>query len=241
MKKLMILSVLLLTFLSSDLYGQDGPRGARSSPRSQRGRMISPHRRGTGFDPERARQAWLEWKRQIEAGWEEKRIANERYGNALRREREAQRQAEYAERYFPNTAISRSYRQAANAASMNRVREEDNRRNRLQESMRRWGVTPPEYMRSRRMTGTERRESPQSGKGDLPFSRNSDNRRDPSDRTERTISGFGYGPRVTDKIQDRLPAARDNDHGGRTGRSSDSGSTRGSSRGDRGDWRDSKP
>lgn len=245
MKKLMILSFLLLTFLSGDIYGQNGPWGPwpPSSPRYPRGRPISPWGQAARIAREQARRAWQEQKRQIEAGWEQDRIVRERYGNALRREREAHWQAQYAERYFPNTAIARSYRQAANAASMDRARAELTYTMRVQESMRRWGITlnPPEWMRSPQMTGTERRESPQSRKGDLPFSRNPDDRRDPSDRVRGTISGYGYGGPVKGKIQDRLPASRDNDRGGRTDRSPNSGSTRDSGGRDRGDWRDSKP
>ncbi len=297
MKKLIILSLLLLTFQSSNVYGQTGPWGPRvqPSPSFPRGRPMSPWGQAARIAREQAWRYVQEQKRQIEAGWEQHRVEGERYGNALRREQEAHRQAEYAERYFPNTAVSRSYRQAANEASMNRARAEITYMNRTQETMRRWGIssTPPDWMRSGQWT-TERRGSPQSRKGDLPFSRQfdnrrnpsdrvertisgygygprvtgkiqdrlstsdndrgspqsrkgdlpfsrqSDNRRDPSDRVERTISGYGYGPRVTDKIQDRLPATSDNDRGGRTGRSSDSGSTRSSGDGDKKDWRDAQ-
>ena len=124
MKKLIILSFLLLTFQSSDLYGQTGPWGPRVPPSSgfPRGRPMSPWGQAARIAREQAWRYVQEQKRQIEAGWEQHRVEGEHYGNALRREQEAHRQAEYAERYFPNTAVSRSYRQAANEASMNRAR-----------------------------------------------------------------------------------------------------------------------
>lgn len=241
MKKLLTVSFLLLTFLSGVSYGQNGPWGPYPSPRFPSGRPISPYSQAARIAREQAIRAWQEQKRQIEAGWEQDRLVRERYGNALRREQEAQRQAAYAERYFPNTAVSRSYREAANAASMERARAELSYSMRVQESIRGWGVTstPPEWMRSQQRTWAERRESPQSRKGDLPFSRNSDNRREPSDRVERTISGYGYGGPVKGKIQDRLTPSGDNDRGGRIDRGSNSDSTRGSG-GDKKDWRDSQ-
>jgi hypothetical protein len=103
MKKLLTVSFLLLTFLSGFSYGQNGPWGPYPSPRFPSGRPISPYSQAARIAREQAIRAWQEQKRQIEAGWEQDRLVRERYGNALRREQEAQRQAEYAERYFPGS------------------------------------------------------------------------------------------------------------------------------------------
>jgi hypothetical protein len=238
MKKLMILSTLLLAFLPTDLHGQNGPWGPRvpPSPRFPEGRPISIRRQAARIVRENLVRAWQEQKRQIDAGRERDRIVRERYDNALRREWEARKQAEYVERQFPNTALARGYRQLANAASIMRRREEFNYTRPSREAMQRLGRTSyrPERMGSYRWASPEQRENPQSRKGDLPFSRSSDNRRDPSDRVERTISGYGYGPRVAGKIQDRLPSTTDSDR--RTDRSSSS--TRSSDDSDKKDWRD---
>lgn len=239
MKKLMVLSILLLASVSTNLYGQNGPWGPMgpASPRFPGGRPISLWGQAARITKEQLVRAWQEKKRQIEAGWEQNRIAGERYVDALRREREAQRDAEYVERQFPNTAVARGYRQLANVATMMRQREEFNYRRGSREAMQRMGITStrPEWRGSYQWASPERRENPQSRKGDLPFSRSSDNRREPSDRIERTISGYGYGPRVANKIQDRLPSSNDNDRSRANDRSSNSGSTSGS---DNRDWRD---
>lgn len=215
MKKLMILSFLLLAFLPSDLYGQ----GRRRVTPGEIYRLWEQQ--------ERAR-----WQRQIEG-------PTQRLNNAFSREAEAHRQAAYAERYFPNTPIARSYRQAANAASMERARAELDYRLRTERNR---VITPDETYRYNLWYDKVMRDrgGAQSRKGDLPFSRNSDNRRDPSDRVERTISGYGYGGPVKGKIQDRLTPSGDNDRGGRTDRGSNSDSTRGSGGGDKKDWRDSQ-
>lgn len=141
MKKLMILSFLLLTLLPGDIYGQR-------------------RRRITAGEVDRivTQQLRERWQRQVEA-------VTQRFNGALTREYEARRQADYAERYFPNTPIARSYRQAANAASMERARAELAYRLQAQQGR---VIRDPETERANEWYERVRPDrGPQSRKGDL--------------------------------------------------------------------------
>jgi hypothetical protein len=214
MKKLMILSFLLLPFLSGDIYGQR----RRPITAGEIDRIVTEQMR------ER-------WQRRVEG-------VTQRFNDALTRESEANQQAEYAERHFPNTPIARGYRQAANAATMERARAELAYRLQAQRNPFRYDSETERFNEWYDKVMPDR--SPQSRKGDLLVPRNSENRRDPSDRVERTISGYGYGSPVKGKIQDRLTPSGDNDRSGRTDRGSNSDSTGGSGGSDKKDWRDSQ-
>lgn len=188
----MILSTLFLTFLASDLYAQ----ARRPMTPGEAARMYEQYSR------ER-------WQRQMDG-------VTQRYNDALTREEAAHRQAEYAERHFPNSPIARSYRQTANGASWERARAE--LAYKMTRDKRGPGVNSYEshqtddYNRFYDKVRPDR--SPQSRKGDLPFSRNSDTRREPSDQGGRTVSGYGYGGTVKGKIQDRLAPSGDNNRSG---------------------------
>lgn len=123
-------TILLTIFcLTAVNYGQKQPSPIR-------GRL------GVFWGPiyEAGRRDVIEKRRQIELDWMRQNNELQRYGVALRLEREANARAEYAERNYPNSPYARAQRQAATQASMYRARQEMAGQLRVNNSLRKYGI-----------------------------------------------------------------------------------------------------
>jgi len=197
--------------------GPARPASARQAPSNRnrdirnwsRGRPTTPAGQVGRFIRDRAWEAARQQAVRAQQAYREAQNARQRYGDALRREWEADRRAAYAEWVNPHSVQARGLRQAANQASMERARAEAAARLRHQEFARHVhgnGVsTVPTRDQWLRSSPVNNRAAPNthSGWADRGGVGSKSDRWEPSPAAERQNRGRSSSPSTSDWVAPR--------------------------------------